>query len=118
MRCFRKEITSSYGADPEKSRDYARIISSNNVRRLEALMHSGTIVTGGKCDPERCYVEPTVIKDIRPDDPVMDEEIFGPLLPVIDYDDFKEVYGIIEQHPKPLAVYIFTEDRNVGKRIH
>ena len=114
LELIRKEINTSYGADPEKSRDYARIISSNNVRRLEALMHSGTIVTGGKCDPERCYVEPTVIKDIRPDDPVMDEEIFGPLLPVIDFDDFNEVYRIIEQHPKPLAVYIFTEDSKVA----
>ena len=112
---LRKEIKSSYGADPEKSRDYARIISSNNVRRLESLMHSGIIVTGGKCDPEGCYVEPTVIKDIRPGDPVMDEEIFGPLLPVIDYENIKEIYGIIEQHPKPLAVYIFTEDRKVAK---
>jgi aldehyde dehydrogenase (NAD+) len=115
LEMLRKEITSSYGADPEQSKDYARIISSNNVRRLESLMKSGVIVTGGKCDPEGCYVEPTVIKDIRPDDPVMDEEIFGPLLPVIDYDDIKEVYGIIEQHPKPLAVYIFTEDRNTAR---
>lgn len=115
LELLRKEITSSYGTDPEKSEDYARIISSSNVRRLESLMQSGVIVTGGKCDPGGCYVEPTVIKDIRPDDPVMKEEIFGPLLPVIDYDDFQEVYGIIEQNPKPLAVYIFTRDRKVAR---
>jgi len=115
LELLRKEISSSYGTDPEKSEDYARIISSSNVGRLESLMHSGVIVTGGKCDPEGCYVEPTVIKDIRPGDPVMDEEIFGPLLPVIDYEDFQEVYGIIEQHPKPLAVYIFTRNRKVAR---
>ncbi|MCU0379014.1 MAG: aldehyde dehydrogenase family protein, partial [Bacteroidales bacterium] len=114
LKLLGKEITASYGPDPEKSSDYARIISSNNVRRLESLMHSGTIVAGGRCDPEGCYVEPTVIKDITPGDPVMDEEVFGPLLPVIDYEDFNEVYGIIECHPKPLAVYIFTTDKKTA----
>lgn len=116
LELLRKEIQSSYGADPEKSADYARIISGNNVRRLESLMHNGIIVTGGRCDPEKCYVEPTIIKDITPDDPIMDEEIFGPLLPVLEYDDFGDVYGIIEQHPKPLAVYIFTTDRKIAAR--
>lgn len=114
IELLRREIRSSYGSDPEKSEDYTRIISSNNVRRLESLMQKGVIVAGGKCDPEGRYVEPTVIKGIRPDDPVMDEEIFGPLLPVIDYEDFQDIYKIIDQHPKPLAVYIFTRDRKAA----
>jgi acyl-CoA reductase-like NAD-dependent aldehyde dehydrogenase len=105
------EIRNSYGDDPEKSENFARIISSNNVSRLESMMKSGVIVSGGKCDPEGRYAEPTVLKDISPDDPVMQEEVFGPVLPVVDYVDFSEVYGIIEKYPKPLAVYIFTTDR-------
>jgi len=106
-----KEIRNSYGEDPEKSENFARIISSNNVSRLEKLMTGGAIVTGGKCDPAGRYIEPTIIKDIRPEDPLMQEEVFGPVMPVIDFEDFNEVYGIIEKYPKPLAVYIFTADR-------
>ena len=74
-------------------------------------MTGGAIVTGGKCDPAGRYIEPTIIKDIRPEDPLMQEEVFGPVMPVIDFEDFNEVYGIIEKYPKPLAVYIFTADR-------
>jgi aldehyde dehydrogenase (NAD+) len=105
------EIQNSFGTAPEESDNYARIISSNNVKRLGALMQNGEIVSGGKYDPSGYYVAPTVIKDINPDDPIMQEEIFGPVLPVIDYEDFNEVYNIIDQHPKPLAVYIFTTNR-------
>jgi aldehyde dehydrogenase (NAD+) len=60
-------------------------------------------------------VAPTVIKDILPDDPIMKEEIFGPVLPVLDFEDFGEVYQIIEMNPKPLAAYIFTRDKNIAR---
>jgi aldehyde dehydrogenase (NAD+) len=105
------EIRSFYGESPETSNDYARIINPGNVRRIASLIKSGQIVTGGNVDPEGCFVAPTVIKDVKPDDPVMLEEIFGPVLPVIDFEDFEEVYGIIERNPKPLATYIFTRDK-------
>jgi aldehyde dehydrogenase (NAD+) len=106
-----KEIHNSYGADPEKSENFARIISSDDVSRLEALMQNGEIAAGGNCDLPDRYVAPTVIKDVKPDDPIMQEEIFGPLLPAMDYEDLNEVYRIIDKNPKPLAVYIFTTDR-------
>jgi aldehyde dehydrogenase (NAD+) len=60
-------------------------------------------------------VSPTVLADVKPGDAVMEEEVFGPVLPVIDFVDFNEVYEIIEQHPKPLAVYIFTSNKKVAK---
>jgi len=112
---IRKEINFSYGADPEKSTDFARIINRDNVIRLKSLMDTGDIVIGGQTDPENNFISPTVINNIKPSDPVMEEEIFGPVLPVIDFENFSEVYEIIEQHPKPMAVYIFTGSKKLAR---
>lgn len=108
-----KEIRAFYGDNPEKSSDFARVISQESALRLTELMKCGNIVTGGRTDPETCYVEPTVISGVTPDDPIMQEEIFGPVLPVIDFDNFEEVYPIIERHPKPLATYIFSRNKKL-----
>jgi aldehyde dehydrogenase (NAD+) len=108
-----EEIRSFYGDNPEKSMDFARVISSGNVKRLSGLFGSGQIVTGGITDAEKRYVAPTIIKDIKPDDPIMKDEIFGPVLPVIDFEKFDDVYGIIEQNYKPLSTYIFTRDKKL-----
>ncbi|MEI6049742.1 MAG: aldehyde dehydrogenase [Bacteroidota bacterium] len=108
LELISKEIRSFYGDNPENSSDFSRVISFENVHRLSALMNSGQIVTGGVTDPKTRYVAPTIIKDVKPDDPIMQEEIFGPVLPVIDFEEFDEVYGIIEQHPKPLSTYLFS----------
>ena len=113
LELISNEIMLFYKNDPEKSTDFARIISSENVTRLKDLMKSGQIVTGGITDPETKYVSPTVIKDVSPGDPIMKEEIFGPVLPVIDFENFDEVYGIIEQNPKPLATYIFSKNKKL-----
>jgi aldehyde dehydrogenase (NAD+) len=78
-------------------------------------MNSGKIVTGGITNERTRYVSPTVIKDVRPGDPIMQEEIFGPLLPVIDFENFEEVYDIIEQNPQPLATYIFSTSKSLVK---
>jgi aldehyde dehydrogenase (NAD+) len=107
------EIRSFYGDNPEKSMDFARVISSGNVQRLSGLFSSEQIVTGGITDAETRYVAPTIIKDVKPGDPIMKEEIFGPVLPVIDFEKLDEVYSIIEQNPKPLSTYIFTRDKKL-----
>jgi aldehyde dehydrogenase (NAD+) len=108
-----KEIQRFYGDDPQKSPDFARVISSRSVQRLSGLIRNCDIVTGGITDDVSRYVSPTVIKDVKPEDPIMQEEIFGPVLPVIDFENFEEVYGIIEQNPHPLSTYIFTRDRKL-----
>ena len=113
LELITREINLFYGDNPEKSNDFARIINSENVSRLSALMKNGQIVTGGITDPVNRYVAPTIIKDVKPGDPIMLEEIFGPLLPVIDFEKFEEVYGIIEQNPKPLATYIFSTNKKL-----
>ncbi|MGD0756490.1 MAG: aldehyde dehydrogenase family protein [Bacteroidales bacterium] len=107
------EIRSFYGDNPEKSDDFARVINSENVQRLSELMKCGQIVTGGITDAGSRYVSPTIIKDVKPGDPIMQEEIFGPVLPVIDFENFEDVYSIIEQNPKPLSTYIFTRNKKL-----
>ena len=113
LELITEEIEQFYGENPEKSRDFARVISSKNVLRLSGFIRHGKIVTGGVTDPETRYVSPTVIKDVKPDDPIMQEEIFGPVLPVIDFEEFDDVYKIIVQNPKPLATYIFSRDKKL-----
>jgi aldehyde dehydrogenase (NAD+) len=113
LELISKEIRSFYGDNPEKSNDFARVISSENVHRLSGLMKTGQIVTGGTTDSETRYVAPTIIKDVKPGDPIMKEEIFGPVLPVIDFEEFDEVYDIIKQHPKPLSVYVFSSNKKL-----
>ena len=102
------EIRKFYGDQPENSAHFARVISSENVLRLNELTKCGKIVIGGTSNAETRYFAPTIIKDVKPDDPVMQEEIFGPVLPVIDFENFEEVYDIIERNPKPLSTYIFS----------
>jgi aldehyde dehydrogenase (NAD+) len=115
LELISKEIRLFYGRDPEKSNDFARVINSENVNRLAGLMKSGQIITGGITDSLSRYVAPTIIKDVKSGDMIMQEEIFGPVLPVIDFENFDEVYDIIEQNPKPLATYIFSRN---NKLIH
>lgn len=110
-----QEVKSFYGEKPEDSMDFAHIINKDNVIRLSKLIGSGEIITGGHIDPEGCFVSPTVLNNVSPDDPVMQEEIFGPVLPVIEFENFDEVYDIIERNPKPLATYLFTRDKKLVK---
>jgi aldehyde dehydrogenase (NAD+) len=113
LELIQKELKAFYGDDPQNSEHFARVISSRSVERLASMMKTGKIVTGGITDPETKYVSPTIIRDVRPDDPVMADEIFGPVLPIISFTDFEEIYPIIEQHPKPLAAYIFSRNKRI-----
>ncbi|MBI5009361.1 MAG: aldehyde dehydrogenase family protein [Bacteroidia bacterium] len=108
---IKREIEGFYGSDPKSSSHLCRVLNQENVNRLSLLMKKGTVVTGGITDSESCYVAPTVLADVKPSDPVMEQEIFGPLLPVIEFEKMDAVYDIINQNPKPLAAYIFTSDR-------
>jgi aldehyde dehydrogenase (NAD+) len=115
LELITEEIRSFYGTDPSASPDFARVINGKCVHRLSELMKCGDIVTGGITDELSGYVSPTIIRNVKPGDRIMQEEIFGPVLPVIEFTDFSEVYHIIEQNPMPLAVYIFSEDRTLVK---
>lgn len=100
-------IRQFYGEQPEKSPDYPRIVRQEAVTRLERLMPKEKIVYGGKVIPEERFIAPTILDRISPQDAVMQEEIFGPLLPVIEFYDLEEAIGYINAREKPLALYYF-----------
>lgn len=106
-----REIRAFYGENPAVSEDYCRMINSEKAARMESFFKNGNIIAGGIVNPEECYVAPTIITGVKPEDPVMQEEIFGPVLPVITYNDFSEVYSVINRNPKSLAAYIFTTSK-------
>lgn len=115
MELLLKEIKTFYGDNPASSNDYCRIINSEKTLRMKSLMENGKIITGGVIDAETCYTAPTIITDIKPDDPIMQDEIFGPILPVLTYSDFNEVYSIVGKNPKSLAAYIFTRSKKLAR---
>lgn len=103
-----------------QNRDYSHmpvIISSKHYNRLTLLMQGEKVYMGGKTDKDRRFIEPTVLIDVKPDSPIMQEEIFGPILPVIEYTDLQECMDLITSRPKPLALYLFTKNKNTERKI-
>jgi len=110
-------IRSFYGRDPKRSRHYARIINARHFQRLTGLMEDGHVLMGGATDTSDLYIAPTVIDEPGWDTPVMTEEIFGPILPVLSYRDLDEAIARVNARPKPLALYFFSRDRDKQRRI-
>ncbi|MBP7050017.1 MAG: aldehyde dehydrogenase [Phycisphaerae bacterium] len=106
-----------YGADPQQSQDYGRIINERHFDRLNDLMKEGRVILGGKVDRQRLYISPTLIGDVPEDGRIMEEEIFGPLLPVLEFADVSEALTLINRKPKPLALYVFSRSRDLQNRI-
>jgi aldehyde dehydrogenase (NAD+) len=108
-----KSIESFYGTDPQTSPDFTRIVNEPHFHRLEKLLHCGKVAVGGQSDVDTRYIAPTVLTGISKDDPVMAEEIFGPVLPVIAVDSLEEALAFVNagsaQGDKPLALYTFSE---------
>ena len=102
-----------FGEDPRKSPDLARIISQRHYERLVNLMKGETVAYGGDADPKERYIGPTVLVDVKPSSPVMEEEIFGPILPIINVDSVYEAINFINSRDKPLAFYIFSTDKKI-----
>lgn len=101
-----------YGDDPDKVGDYARIINDRHYERLVSHLSEGRVAIGGGVDAGRRFIEPTVLVDVAPDSPVMTEEIFGPILPVITTESLGESLDFVARRDKPLAAYLFS--RNTG----
>ena len=111
----KKEIKAAFGEDPQASPDYARIINKKNFERLQAMLEGQTIITGGQTSAEDNYIAPTLLNGPSLDAEVMQDEIFGPILPVLTYSDEEELERIINHYPDPLALYVFAEDRNFSE---
>lgn len=110
-------IQDFYGKDTHKSEDYGRIVSDRHYQRLIKLIDPKKVFFGGRHHENERYIEPTILQDISWDDPVMVDEIFGPILPILIYDHLDDVINVIIDRPKPLALYLFTEDKNVEKEV-
>ncbi len=97
--------------------DYPRIISDKHFRRLEGLLEGQTLVVGGGRDKASRFIEPTLLDQVDPESALMKEEIFGPLLPMISFQDLDECIRFIRNRPKPLALYLFTADKARERRV-
>lgn len=104
-------IHKMYGDDPKASPDYARIISDKRFQTLVTYLDNGTILTGGETDAAERYIAPTLIDDVKADDAIMKDEIFGPILPIITYNDQQEVMDWIAKSPYPLSLYVFSSSK-------
>lgn len=115
---YARAVREMLGDAPLANPDYARIINRHHFERLCGLMREGaSVLTGGGAAPESLRIEPTLLAGITPESPCMQEEIFGPLLPIITYESVEEVERFVLSRPKPLACYIFTGSRAVEKRL-
>lgn len=106
------EITKFFGEHPETHADYPRMVNQKHFDRVSAfLTNSGAVAFGGKTNPETLQIAPTLLEGVGWEDPVMQEEIFGPVLPVLTFRDIAEVPALVNARPKPLALYYFTTDK-------
>lgn len=117
MSAIKTALHEFYGEDPQQSPDYSRIINQHHLKRLVEFIKDGEIVAGGQSNAEDRYISPTVIDKVSWDSPVMQDEIFGPILPVLEYDDFGEAIAQINARPKPLALYLFSKDKEKQQRV-
>jgi aldehyde dehydrogenase (NAD+) len=111
-----RAVEESYGADPHASPDYGRIVNDRHFDRLTALVDDEKVVVGGGRDAGQRYLAPTVLDRVSLDDPVMQEEIFGPLLPLVEVAGLDEAVEVVAGRDKPLALYVFTADADVRRR--
>lgn len=110
---FRERLTEFYGENPQKSDSYSRIVNTRHFKRLQKLLQNMNVVIGGQMDESDNYIAPTIMVDVRPTDPIMQDETFGPLLPILTVADVNEAITFIKSRDKPLAMYVFSKDNSV-----
>ncbi len=109
-------ITRFYSDNPRTVEGYGRIVNTRQFDRLVQYLQDGKILHGGQYDRDDLFIEPTLLSEVSLDAAIMNEEIFGPLLPILPFDDFQQARSIIARHPNPLAFYVFTEDQTRSER--
>ena len=105
-----------FGADPKSNPDYSRVISAREVSRLAALIDPAKVVIGGRSDPDARYLDPTIVYPVSWDDRIMEDEVFGPVLPVLTYRTLDEAFSRIAAAPRPLAAFIFSRNQSAIDR--
>ena len=115
---LKARIISVYGEEASSSADFARIVGDNHFQRICGLIDQQKVIVGGQSDAESRYIAPTVMKDVTLADKIMSDEIFGPVLPVLEYENLSDVYDIVDQLPHhPLACYLFSESKGVQQEV-
>lgn len=114
---IKKQIEKIYGSDPQRSEAFPRIINPRHFERLTKLIDNEKVILGGQTDKEDLYIAPTLMDHVNWEDAVMKEEIFGPILPILEYADLDDAISQIKTQPKPLALYLFTGSAKVKKKI-
>ena len=114
---LKKQIKIQFGDNPLENPSYGKIINAKHFERVRGLIDAGKIAVGGKSNAESLKIEPTVLDNVTWDDAVMGEEIFGPVLPILTYKNEDELYKIVNGHQKPLALYLFTQNKGLQKRV-
>lgn len=117
LELMKQRIRDYYGENPRQSIDYPRIATLQKTERLAKLIENQEVFCGGKFDIQERYFEPTILSDVSPEAPIMQEEIFGPILPVIEFLNLDEVVAFVNSRPKPLAFYYFSENKRKQKEI-
>lgn len=117
INLMKEVIVELYGTNPLLSPDYPRIVNLRHFDRLAQLISHGTVITGGETNREQRYIAPTLITDVHNHSPLLTDEIFGPILPIIPFDDIDDCVEYINTHPTPLALYYFTSSKKRARYI-
>ncbi|SEM11543.1 aldehyde dehydrogenase (NAD+) [Mesobacillus persicus] len=117
IELFKDAIKELYGNTPLENPDFTRIVSERHFNRLKTFLDNGKVLIGGSSNPERLRIEPTVLTEINWGDAVMEDEIFGPILPILEYENLAEAIEGIDNHPKPLALYLFSENDDIQTKV-
>jgi len=113
---LKKCIDDFYGEDPQASPDFARIVNDKHFKRLTKYLEQGTILKGGQTGVEERYIAPTLMDEISLDSSIMQEEIFGPILPILTFENLDEAVSIIRKNPSPLSLYVFTKSKQIREK--
>lgn len=113
---LKKAVEQFYSAYPKESKDFGRIVNPITVERLSKLIQNEEVFVGGDFEKEACYFSPTILNEVKEDSPIMKDEIFGPILPILTFIDINEVIGFINRKEKPLALYYFSENKAKQKK--
>ena len=117
IRELEKSVAQFYGGETKDNADYTRIVNQRHHERISKLMAGEEVAFGGATDVDDCYIEPTVLRNVSPDSPIMQSEIFGPVLPVLRIKDLDEAIEFVNRGEKPLALYLFSSDANAEGRV-
>lgn len=117
IQVLKSEIQKQFGTHPLKNPDYGKLISQKHFDRVASLLDSEKIIFGGATKPKTLQIEPTLMDEITLEDPVMQQEIFGPILPILTYSSLEQAINIVNSRPHPLALYLFTKKKSLAKKV-